>query len=233
MWTNIAKTRSHWATAARKAVSNLYGLSASDGTPDQIKAKVEDLIANHKFMATIQDNPRGQPAIAYFNSPPLWKFLQDVLIQYPRSIARHPAVGPEYFQRLRPCTIFLACTVLQCALQAYATTGVQLSPPPMFETGEYAPLHRFMEATWKKVFRNFPDDRYKQDLTLIMRQLHENRQNFFLYAFKSTSAGVFAQQDDDACITGAGTGEEFGDSVDDLRGLLPVGVALSDLNQRE
>ena len=155
MWANITKIRSHWATAARKAVSNLYGLRASDGAPDQIKTKVENLINDWRFMATVRDNPGGQPAIAYFNSPPLWKFLEDILIQYPKSIARHPAVRDKYFRRLRPCTIFLACTVLQCALQAYTITGVQLSPPPMFETGEYSALHRFMGATWEKVFRTF------------------------------------------------------------------------------
>ena len=181
MWTNIAKIRSHWATAARKAVSNLYGLSASDGTPGQIKAKVEDLINNRTFMATACESPGGQLAIAYFNSQPLWKFLEDVLLQYPTSVARHPAVSQKYFQRLCPCTIFLACTVLQCALQAYATTGVQLSPPPMFETGEYSALHRFMKATWEKVFRTFPDHKY--NLTLILYSFTTGaRMGFWMYS---------------------------------------------------
>ena len=65
----------------------------------------------------------------------------------------------------------------------------------------------------------------------MLCQLHENRQKGFLDLFELKSAGVFTYQENEGPITGVGTREDFGDSVDDLQDLLPAGAVLSDLNR--
>ena len=233
MWTTIAKIRSHWASSARKSVALLYGLTSKDGTPDQIKCKVEALINNKKFMAVTKENRDGVEEIAYFHSPELWKFLEDSLIQYPTSIARHPAVlRAGYFRPLRPCTIVFACSILQCALQAYAKDRTQLHPPPMFETGEYSALHNWLTATWNKVgCSGFHTSSTLYLITNFPEQLHTNRRNGFINLFGLSAAAVFNDEDTEEEVVGGGTGEEFGDSIDDLADLLPAGKTLADLGR--
>lgn len=129
----------------------IYDLSTAAQSPAEVRAKAMALLEAQNFIVLKKFNHRkNEEEKAYFGHPGLWDFLHTFLFHGYGKIGRHEAVAHYFRPKIRPQTIWLAATALQCAIQSLTITGYPPKPPPMFEYEEYSAAYKKLSRTWEK-----------------------------------------------------------------------------------